>query len=179
MNSVIGIAIVLLVLFGGPIYAALKYAYTLVSSRLPSVGWGFLSAEVRLPIWKVALLIAAFWCLSGGVSWQGCKMPSLPGLPSFVQHADTAVYVYEKDQGSMPAAVMSGLNKLNTERKILATEFEQDTTDGNGKTPEQYVVALGAAKKNGLPSLVATNGPRVLKVTKDPRTEEAVIGGVP
>lgn len=99
-------------------------------------------------------------------------------LPS-VSKADAATYVYEKDDGGVPAAVMSGLNKLNTERKILATVFEQDTTNGDGKTPAQYVVPLEAAKKNGLPSLVATAGARVLKVTKDPRTEEAVIGGVP
>ena len=86
-----------------------------------------------------------------------------------------ATYVYEKDQGGVPSAVMSGLNRLNREKKILATVFERDSTDGAGSVPEQYKVALAEANKAGLPALIVTNGATVLKVVKAPKTEAEIV----
>jgi len=88
-------------------------------------------------------------------------------------------YVYEKDQNTPPAAVLSGLDRLNREKKLRATIFEQDTRDGDGDVPDQYKVALAEAKKTGLPSLIVTAGERVIKVVKDPKTEEDVFGVAP
>ena len=88
-----------------------------------------------------------------------------------------ATYVYEKDQGGVPSAVMSGLNRLNREKKILATVFERDSTDGS-ETPEQYKVPLAEANKAGLPALVLTNGATVLKVIKAPKTEAEIMDAV-
>lgn len=104
--------------------------------------------------------------------------PSIPWLPVLTK-ATAATYVYEKDQHAIPAPVLAALDKLNRERKIVATVFEQDTKDGTGETPEQYEVPLAAATNAGLPALVATNGSKVLRVVKNPQTEAAVLEAVP
>lgn len=95
------------------------------------------------------------------------------------EKATAATYVYEKGDFAVPNPVKAALDKLNRERKIVATMFEDDTTDGDENVPEQYKVPLAAAKEAGLPSLVAHSGSKVLKVTKDPKTEEDVYKGVP
>lgn len=170
--AVIIAAAALLFLPWGKIGPALLSAAKRLAPKLPSCNP--LTVKVELPLWKVAVLVGLFWSVSGG----GLPDWKLPGwnLPAFVTKASEATYVWDKSQGGVPPAVMSGLNKLNTERNILATQFEQPDS---GNIPDQYAVAFEAAKKNGLPSLVALAGQRVLKVTKDPRTEEAVLGGVP
>lgn len=88
-------------------------------------------------------------------------------------------YVYEKDDGPIPPAVLSGLNRLNREKKIVATLFEDDSTDGDDDVPDQYKTALRAAKELGLPALIVTAGDRVLWQLKSPQTEEQVIRSVP
>jgi hypothetical protein len=106
--------------------------------------------------------------------------PSVPTPPVVAPvdpnapQATAATYVYEKDDTAVPVGVSVGLNRLNREKKILATLFEEDTTDGTGDVPDQYKVPLSAAQNAGLPALVVTNGEKVLGVVKDPRTEEAV-----
>jgi len=110
--------------------------------------------------WLILLIIAYFLFAGGGIGGK----------------ADRVTYVYEKDQGGVPSAVMSGLNKLN-ERKILATTHERDTKDGDQQIPDQYKVAVEAAKK--LPSLVVQAGDKVLKVVESPNTEEDVTKAVP
>lgn len=89
-----------------------------------------------------------------------------------------AIYVYEKDETAVPSAVRSALNRLNRERKILATEFEDDTIDDTGSTPAQYTIPLAAARKAGLPALVVMAGSEVLSVTLAPTTEEQVLEAV-
>ena len=102
------------------------------------------------------------------------------GLPSIVGPAATAAtYVYEKDSNAVPAGVLAGLNRLNREKKILATAFEEDTRDGSGEVPEQFKVALTAATSAGLPALVVTGGDAVLNVVKAPTTEGQTVGAVP
>lgn len=92
--------------------------------------------------------------------------------------ATAATYVYEKDDGDIPTPVVVALNRLNREKNIVATPFEDDTTDGDGEVPDQYKVPLEAAKEAGLPSLVVTAGATVLKVVKAPTTEADVIEAV-
>jgi len=102
-----------------------------------------------------------------------------------VSPATAATYVYEKDDGMPNSAVMVGLDRLNREKKIRATLFEDDTVDGDGQVPDQYKVALEAAKAAGLPALVVTNGEKVVNVVVDrskshpdrqPLTTEQVFG---
>lgn len=83
-------------------------------------------------------------------------------------------YVFEKDDTAVPAPVLSGLAKLN-DKGILATYFEEDTVDGDNQVPQQYVVALSAARSSGLPSLVAQAGSSVIRVVKSPTTEQQVL----
>lgn len=185
MKGLIGIAIAVAVLFGGPIVAWLQWAYASLKARtqtLPSLS-GIFSATVTIPIWKALALVVAFWLISGGVT---LPIPSLPTnwnlpswLPSFISKADAAVYVYEKDASSVPNEVAAAIDKLNRERKITASQYEHDTKNGIGGVPEQYKAAVVAAEAAGLPALVASAGSKVLKVTKDPRTIADVIGGVP
>lgn len=104
--------------------------------------------------------------------------PTKPVEPPAVDPAVTptaAVYVYEKDETAVPSAVRSALNRLNRERKIIATEFEDDTVDDSGSTPAQYAIPLAAARKAGLPALVVMAGSEVLSVTLAPTTEEQVL----
>lgn len=90
-----------------------------------------------------------------------------------------AVYVYEKDDGGVPPFVTVAINKLNRERKVVATLLEDDTTDGDGDVPEQYQAALDAARKAGLPAVVALAGRTVIRVTPRPGSEAAVMEAVP
>ena len=93
--------------------------------------------------------------------------------------ATAAVYVYEKDDGAVPPFVTVAVNRLNRERKVVATLLEADTTDGDGDVPEQYRSALDAARKAGLPAVVALAGRTVIRVTPRPGSEAAVMEAVP
>jgi hypothetical protein len=118
----------------------------------------------------VALLL--FW-QRGGVT------PDVnPGPGPSPSKATAATYVYEKDEHAVPGGVQAAFNKLNREKRVVATLFEADTKDGTGDTPDQYRVPLAAAKEAGLPALVVTAGDKVLKVVKDPRDEQSVLEAV-
>jgi len=93
--------------------------------------------------------------------------------------ATAATYVYEKDTHAIPAYVTQAVNRLNRERKIVATLLEDDTTNGDGEVPAQYRLALEAARKAGLPAMVAMAGGQVLRVTPKPASEAAVMEAVP
>jgi hypothetical protein len=181
-SAIIGIAIAILILLGDPIVAAMRSAYMFVSTRLPklpSVG-GWFDAKLELPLWKVVALVVVLWLVSGGVTWQGCKLPEVPGFPWPVisQKATAVTYVYEKDDSTIPSGVMAALAKLNA-RGIVATTFEDDTTDGSGDVPEQYKVALAESKTQGVPLLVVQAGERVIRTVKAPSTEARVLEAVP
>lgn len=102
--------------------------------------------------------------------------PSRPTVSP--EKATAAIYVYEKDESAIPTGVTSGINRLNREKKILASLFEKDSTDGTGKTPDQYKPALDAAKASSIPSLVVLSGSAVLKVVKSPKSESEVFEAV-
>ena len=114
--------------------------------------------------------------------------PLLPGevtipLPGWSVVTDVvtptaAVYVHEKDSGAVPSGVMAGLNRLNREKGIVATVFEEDSVDGDGDVPEQYREPLRAAREAGLPALVVMGGGKVLRVVKAPTTAEELLEAV-
>lgn len=101
--------------------------------------------------------------------------PTPPGPVPNPAKVTAATFVYEKDQHVVPPPVLAALNKLNRERGIVATVFDKDVTDGGGEVPDQYRIALDAAKKVGLPALVVMTGSIVLRVVKDPKTEQTVL----
>lgn len=110
-----------------------------------------------------------------------CPAPSpAPATPRPVSPSTVTavVYVYEKDAGPVPPAVAAGLDRLNRERKVTATLFEQDTVDGTGETPEQYKPALAAAKAATLPALVVLSGTAVAKTVKAPKTADDVLASI-
>jgi hypothetical protein len=101
---------------------------------------------------------------------NGCQF-----LPSVIAPSQTTqvTYVYEKDSGGVPSFVGAALNALNRrEPPILATPFEEDTTDNDSQVPDQYKIALEAARKSGLPALVVQAGDKVVKAVKDPKPED-------
>lgn len=107
-------------------------------------------------------------------------IPTVPTTPPVVtpDNKATAVTLVHEKNYALPAPVLAALNKLN-QRGIVATLFMPTTTDGTGDVPDQYKVPAAAAKEAGLPALVVTAGAKVLKVVKDPRTEDDVIKAVP
>lgn len=83
-------------------------------------------------------------------------------------------YIYEKDDNSVPRPVAGALHKLNA-TGVVATEFEEDSTDGLGEVPDQYKIALKAAREEGLPAAVFQAGDVILKVVHDPQTEADIL----
>jgi hypothetical protein len=106
---------------------------------------------------------------------NGGKLPVPTVSP---QEATAVTYVYEKDVTAVPVPVLVAINRLNREKKVVASHFEEDTTDGDEQVPDQYKVPLKAAQDAGLPALVVTAGEKVLKVVKDPKTEQQVLEAV-
>lgn len=100
----------------------------------------------------------------------------LPNNPTTIT---AAVYVYEKDDGPVPVGVYAGIEKLNREKNILASLFEDDTVDGTGETPEQYKPALAAAKAKSIPSFVVLSGTTAVNVVEKPQTEAEIWEAVP
>jgi len=103
--------------------------------------------------------------------------PVVPVAPVPTVKVTAAVYVYEKDEGSVPAPVLAAISVLNGQG-ILATTFERNTVNGAGKTPTQYVAALEAAERTGLPCLIIMVGGTVTKIVKAPRTAAEVMEAV-
>lgn len=98
-----------------------------------------------------------------------------PVIVAPAEKVTAAVYVYEKDSSAVPSGVMVGINRLNREKGIVATLFEDDSTDGSGDVPDQYREPLRAAREAGLPSLVMMSGSKVAKVLKSPKTAEEIM----
>lgn len=94
------------------------------------------------------------------------------------EKATAATYIYEKDKHSVPSAVMAGLNRLNREKKIVATLFERDTTNGKQSVPKQYQASAKAVPFEDMPALVVTAGDKVLNIVKSPTTVEQVVEAV-
>lgn len=81
-------------------------------------------------------------------------------------------YVYEQRDGSPPPAVQAALAELN-KGDIVASPIDKDALDGTDQVPEQYKIAIAAAKT--LPSLVVQAGETVKRVVEKPTTYEQVM----
>lgn len=101
--------------------------------------------------------------------------PTDPTKPPPTKKPTAVTYLYEKDQSDPPRAVQAALDRLNADGSgIVASVFEQDTTNGTGQVPAQYRVQSQAAKAVGLPCLIVVAGDQVLRVVKDPKTADEV-----
>jgi len=123
----------------------------------------------RIRIGVGLLLLAVALAMHGGV-----ELPII-SPPAPAPQITSATYVYEKDDSAVPSAVLVGLNRLNRERKIVATLFEDDSTDGDGQVPDQYKIPVATAKEAGLPALVVLAGSEVVRVVKSPETVDQVM----
>lgn len=112
---------------------------------------------------RLVILLVAWHLLQGG----------LPVAGKITQ----ATYVYEKDQSFIPSPVAAAINQLNRQG-IRASSHEVDTTDGTGEVPEQYKLAVPAAKEAGLPAMVFQSTDKVLKVLKAPKTDAEILEAV-
>ena len=125
-----------------------------------------MSRDVQLLIACLCVFVLAS---AGGGSWlPDVIAPSKP---------DAATYVHEKDDSQLVPAVQSAINKLNRIEGFTASVFEDDTTDGAGQTPDQYVVPAEAAREDGKPCVVFTAGDEVFRVipVTDDTTEAEVL----
>lgn len=106
--------------------------------------------------------------------------PSTPTTPATPSAVKRVTYVYEKDDGEIPSEVAVALDRLNRDRKIVASKYEDDTTDGSDDVPEQYKAALAIAREFGEPIIVIEfiDGRTPLYV-KNPTTKEQVLQAVP
>ena len=86
----------------------------------------------------------------------------------------TAVTYVHDEKAVIPSPVLAALAELNTQG-IVATAFPDDTTDGDNQVPDQYKIALPAAKASGIPSLVVQAGDKVVRVVKGPTSKAAVM----
>ena len=127
---------------------------------------------------RILLIIGGILIALGLLKFDLGSLFKLPELikPSTVT---AAIYVYEKDTGPVPTGVYTGIEKLNRERNILASLFEDDTVDGTGETPEQYKPALDAARAKSMPALVVLSGTTVVTLVEKPQTEAEVLEAIP
>lgn len=132
---------------------------------------GFLASNSGWLKISASFLVGVVVCY---VAMRGVRLPTIPDwltpdtpvtVPEVPVKPTAVTYVWEKDNGGIPSGVLVALDKLNRQG-IVATSFEQDTTDGTGETPEQYKLALSEAKKTGLPALVVMAGANVVRVVK-------------
>ena len=118
-----------------------------------------------------AILIAVVVLLF--IQWNRDRTPDAPPNAKI----DRVTYVYEQTENSVPAEVLVALKQLN-EKDIVATAIDQNVQNGIGETPQQYVVAVAAAKDAGLPALVVQSGDDVSQVVPDPQTTADVLEAV-
>lgn len=130
-----------------------------------------LSKRLVVPVWvnSVSLLAGGAMLLAGAsLPHIQIKLPVPISIPSTTK-ATACVYVYEKDAGPIHPSILAALDKINRDKNIPATLFEQDTKDGTGETPEQYRPALEAAKKATLPAFVVLSGTTVTSTVSAPK----------
>lgn len=96
-----------------------------------------------------------------------------PTPPPVTTKVDRVTYVYEKDNTVVPPPVAFALRNLNAQG-IVATTFENDTTTGLGNIPAKDAEVVKAAREAGIPCLVVLSKNKVVRVIKDPKTEEQI-----
>jgi hypothetical protein len=111
---------------------------------------------------RLLILLVLWYFLQGGISSA---------------KPESATYFYEKDQTAIPSAVEAAIDQINR-LGIKANIIDDDTTDGTDEIPEQYKLALPAAREAGLPSFVTYTKDKVIKVIKAPKTDLELLEAV-
>jgi hypothetical protein len=154
--------------------AASLYSWSQSAASFLSRNNGWLKIAAAFLAGVVTCYVVSHGVTLPSIDWP-TKPPVAPVEPAL--KPTTATYVYEKDNGTVPSSVAAGLDKLNRQG-LLATAFEEDTTDGNGQVPAQYVTAKVEATKAGLPALVVQAGDKVTRVVKAPTSEQQVLEAI-
>ena len=94
--------------------------------------------------------------------------------PPLTNKVTAVVYVYEKDNNAVPLQVAKALQDINAAGGVVASDFEEDTVDGDGQVPDQYKTALAEATKRGLPALVVEFSSGLPRAWKNPMTAAEV-----
>jgi hypothetical protein len=119
--------------------------------------------------------------IGGGTAPADPTKPVDPAKPQPPNQKITRVtWVWEKDDGPIPRYVATALQKLSDPAggySVVATDFEDDTTDGDGQVPDQYKLALETSKTTGVPVLVLQSDGIVVKTMK-PKTEAEILEAV-
>lgn len=158
-----------------------------LAKSLASGSWTVVAVPKAEGKWRTRTLAASEWGDVGPTVTPATPVttpttpttpvtPTTPSTPVTVKPT-AATYVFEKNDTGVPAGVRSALNTLNR-RGIIATEFEDDTTNKNSQIPSQYKVPLEKAREVGLPALIVTGDGKVLNFVKDPRTEQQVLEAI-
>lgn len=104
----------------------------------------------------------------------GCPDPIPPVVP--VETISKITYVYEKDEGGVPSAILAALSEVESSHaSVTVSVFEDDTVDGTGQVPVQFQRAKEASDKYGRPCLVAESVERVVRVRLKPKGREDVL----
>jgi hypothetical protein len=118
----------------------------------------------------ILLLAGAF--LIGGKGEGGCSWPNWPSV--IAPAAVTKVTYVHDEKAPLPSGVLAGIAELNS-KGIVASNYPDDATDGDGDVPDQYKIALPAAKAVGIPALVVQAGDKVLRTVAKPTTKQQVL----
>lgn len=124
--------------------------------------------DQQSPILTLLLLLGLVFLVSR-------NQPTPPAPPTTDQIV-RLTYVYEKDQGSIPPAISAGLSAVSLSREsVVASAYEDDSTNGLDRVPKQYERAAEASREYGTPCLVAESVERVVRVKLKPTTEQHVM----
>lgn len=115
--------------------------------------------------WMWVIVLVGLVLLNGGID--------LSSLVPSTKKVTAVTYVHD-EKSAIPAGVSAALSELNA-TGIMATDFPDDATDGDGEVPDQYKFTLPAAKSAGIPCLVVQAGDSVIRTVKGPTTKQQVL----
>lgn len=125
-------------------------------------------SDQNSPFFALLLIVGLILALSSNQS------PSAPQSPS--KSLTRATLIYEKSSHEVPSEVAAALRDLRASG-VESSAVDQDVKNGDGDTPKQYVKAIDAAKKFGLPCVAleySDDSVRCVKATTRDELKAAV-----
>jgi hypothetical protein len=183
LAQIIGVAGVLLILFGAPLLYAAKAVGGFIAARIPKrtpVSFaGIFSAKLSIEWWKVFVLAACLWLMAGG---GGFKLPTWtwPSWPVIVPKPTLVVMLHEASHGPLSSDAKGAANELTAAGREVRM-VDDDVTDGLGEVPDWLKPALepGRTVMGGTEgkehALVVLAGDRVVKAVKLPATKAEIL----
>jgi hypothetical protein len=187
LAQIIGVAGVLLILFGAPLLYAAKAVGGFIAARIPKrtpVSFaGIFSAKLSIEWWKVFVLAACLWLMASG---GGFRLPTTwtwPSWPVIATKPTLIVMLHEAKHGLFPSHVVGAARELEA-AGFEVRMVDDDVTDGLGETPPWLKPALeqGRAIMGGTTddvqkddALIKLAGERVVKAIKMPDSRAAIV----